>query len=63
MWQVTYNLSLVVAPGSGGNVSSSGQKATVHEFKSQCCQTGVRKVAGEKPEVLPFLQTGEYCQQ
>ena len=67
MWQVTCNPSVVVAPSSGGNVSSSGFKRRPYTNSSATAGRQVHGkyhgIAGEKPEeVLLFLPTGEYCQ-
>ena len=69
MWQVTYNLSVVGVPSSGGNVSSSEFKSNGDGTRIQAplladrCTESIRSIAGEKPEILVFLYTGEYCQQ
>ena len=67
MWQVTYNHSVVVVPSSGSTFPAVGSKgdgtriqAPLLADRSVESSSGI---AGQKPEILLFLQTGEYCQQ
>ena len=66
MLQVAYNPSVIVAPISGVRFQLWVQEAIEHEqapLLADTCTESSRGTAGEKPEVLLVLQTGEYCQQ
>ena len=65
MWQVTYNPSVVMVPSRGVLVvGSTGDGARIQAPLLADKRTESSSgIAGEKPEVFLFQQTGDYCKQ